>query len=322
MKMKGRTTLVILLLIFGGYAVFDHYQGKSQEEKKIQDSRIMTVNFEQVNEVLIEKDERVTHLKRDVDGWRMEVPLKDSADNEAVEDLVKQAFTETIIEVVKEGEGIDWKLYGLDKPLGTITFKTSDGQQNHYEISSVTNFEDNAFVRRDGENRVLLVNSIWQARTGKAEVAFRDRRFLRHKIAAVDEIKLKNSKGLVHLERQEGVWQILGKPDFKVDQNKVRSTLTTIADAKAAEILSDPKKGPATKELFTLNLVLDGKAWSGKVGQATDKKIFAKVSEPDFLMKLEPGAVDSLIEMTAEQFKEQPPEKPQFETEKLEKKEN
>ncbi|KYG61503.1 hypothetical protein AZI86_17495 [Bdellovibrio bacteriovorus] len=322
MKLKGRTILVLCLLVFGGYAAFDHFQGKLQEDKKMQDSRLMTLNFEQVNEVLIEKGDQKTELKRDVDGWRMEVPLKDSADSEAVDDLVKQAFTESIVEVVKEGEGIDWKLYGLDAPLGTITFKTTDGKQNRYEVSSITNFEDNAFLRRDGENRVLLVNSIWQARTGKAAMEFRDRRLLRHKIASVDEIKLQNAKGLVHLKRQEGVWVIPGKSDFKVDQNQVRSVLTAIADAKAAEILSDPKKGPAVKELFTLNLVLDAKPWAAKVGQAADKKIFAKVTEPDFLMKMEPGAVDNFIEMTIEQFKEKPPEKPQFETEKTQKKEN
>lgn len=318
MKLKGRTILGLCLLVFGGYAVFDHFQGKSQEDKKMQDSRLMTVDFEQVNEVLIEKGDQKTELKRDVDGWLMVVPLKDSADSEAVDDLVKQAYTETIIDVVKEGEGIDWKLYGLDAPLGTITFKTTDGKQNRYEVSSVTNFEDNAFVRRDGENRVLLVNSIWQARTGKASMEFRDRRLLRHKIASVDEIKLQNPKGLMHLKRQDGVWIVPGRPDFKVDQNQVRSALTAIADAKAAEILPDPKKSPSLKDLFTLNLVLNTKPWAAKVGQAADKKIYAKVTEPDFLMKMEPGALDNLIEMTTEQFKEKPPEKPQFEAEKKE----
>lgn len=320
MRLKGRTILVLCLLLFGGYALFDHFNDKKKAEVETQSSRLMTVNFEQVQEILIQNKEKIL-LKRDVDGWRLEEPLQDAADNDAIEDLVRQAYTESIISVVKEGEGIDWKLYGLDEPLGSILFKTTDNNQNEYQISALTNFESNAYARRDGENRVLLVNSIWQTRANRQVAELRDRRFLRHKIAAVDELKVQGAKDLFHLKREDGVWKLSGKPDFKVDQNKVRALLTAISDARAAEILNDPQSAPKLNTLFTMTLTMAEKTWTANVGQATDKKIYAKVTDPDLFLKMEPGALDNFIEIKAEAIQEKPPEAKALKAEELPKKE-
>lgn len=314
MKLKGRGILVACLLVFGGFAVYDYYREKSQENKTMEASRLMMVNFDQVEEVRLQRGTQQILLKRTVDGWQMEEPLRDQADNAAVEDLIKSSFTERIIDVAAEGPDVDWKMYGLDAPLGTVTFKASDGKQNVFEISSKLNFEDNVFARRDGENRVLVLNSVWQQRLLKPGVNFRDRRFFRHKIASVDDLQLKNKRGLVHLQRQEGQWLLLNRKDIKVDQNSVRSLLSSLAEAQAAEILEGPQKRPALKSLFTLDLRMDQKKWSAQVGQAADLGIFATVSEPAQVMKLEPGALDHLLTMTPEDLREKPAEKPAFQT--------
>ena len=49
MKLKGRTLLVLVLLLFGGYAVYDYMQDKKVEDKKLQDAQLMTINFDQVD---------------------------------------------------------------------------------------------------------------------------------------------------------------------------------------------------------------------------------------------------------------------------------
>lgn len=312
MKIKGRGILVLCLLLFGGFAVFDYYREKSKEESDMQASRLMLVNFDQVDEVRLQRGEQRVLLKRTIDGWLMEAPVKDNADSSAVEDLIKSSFTEKIIEVAKEGADIDWKMYGLDSPLGSVTFITTEGRKNVFEISGKLNFEDNVFARRDGEDRVLVLNSVWQQRLLKPGETFRDRRFFRHKMAAVDELQLKNKRGLVHLRRQEGRWFLVNRPEIKVDQNGVRSLLSSLAEAQASEILAGARKGPVLKSLFTLDLLLDQKKWNAQVGQASDLGIFATVSEPSQVMKLEPGALDHLLTMTPEDLREKPAENPSF----------
>lgn len=308
MKLKGRSLLVLALILFGGFAVYDYFQDKKKEGKTMEESRLLTVNFEQVDSFEIKKGEHKILLKRSVDGWELVEPLQDLADNTVADDFVKGAVPERIIEVAKEGSDINWSLYGLDKPLGMVTFKTSTGAQNVFEISERRNFEENVFARRDQENRVLVLNSVWQNRVNKTALDFRDRRFLRHKIASVDVLNLKNEKGLLALQRVDGKWQLSNKKDITLDQNKVRDLLTVIADAKAAEIFAD-KTLPVQKKLFTLDLALGDKKWSADVGQAKDLLIYAKVSEPPFQFKMEPGALDKLIKMTSEDLKEEPPKK-------------
>lgn len=317
MKIKGRGILVLCLLLFGGYAIYDYFQDQKKEEKNMEQARLLTVNFEQVDSFEIQKGNQKTRLKRTVDGWELVEPLQDLADNSVADDFVKNVVPERVIEVAKEGEDIDWAVYGLDKPLGTITFKTTAGAQNVFEISEKKNFEDNVFARRDQEAKVLVLNSVWQNRVNKTALDFRDRRFLRHKIASVDELKLKNAKGAWELKRVDGQWMVAGKKEFKLDQNKVREILTAISDAKAAEIFDSKAKLPNLKNLFTLELMISGKNWKAEVGQASDLLIYAKVSEPAFQLKMEAGALDKFIKMTLEDLKEQPPKMKEEETQAM-----
>lgn len=309
MKLKGRTILVLALLLFGGYAVYDYFHSKKTEEQKMEESRLLTVNFEQVDRFEVQKGDQKILLKRTVDGWELQEPLKDLADNTEADDFVKSAVPERILEVAKEGNDIDWALYGLDKPLGKITFTTSAGAQNIFEISEKKNFEENVFARRDQENKVLVINSAWQNRVNKTVLDFRDRRFLRHKIASVDGLKLQNEKGVIELKLGDGKWAAPSKKDLKLDQNKVRDLLSVIASAKAAEILEGKAKASVPKHLFTLDLSMADKKWRAEVRQAKDLLIYAQVSEPDFQMKMEAGALDKLIKMKLDDLKEEPPKK-------------
>ena len=297
MKHKGRWSLFICLVLLGGFTFFDYLQDQKKEETKMQDSRVMTLNYEQVNSFTIQKREQKIVLNRTTDGWDVLEPLKDQGDNTAADDFVKNVFPERVVDVAAEGEKIDWRLYGLDHPAGVITFKTTDGKSNVFEISEKRNFEDNVFVRRDKENKVLVVNSIWQTRLNKKVLDFRDRRVFKHKIASVDRVSVKNEHDTVDIQRVNGQWVSSGKKNFKIDQNKVRELLSLIADAKASEILEGENKPPVLKSLFTMDLKMETKFWRVEVGQAKDFGIFAKVIDRQENLKLESGALDKVISM-------------------------
>lgn len=308
MKLKGRTLLVLALLLFGSYAYYDFYKEKKTSEQKMEDSRLMMVPFDQVEKVEIQKQDEKIVLTRSVDGWAMQEPLKDTAANDEVEDYIKSLAMEKILDVAKEEMPIDWVLYGLDKPVAVITLTTTAGKSDTFEVSDKKNFEDNVFARRNKENRVLVLNSIWEKKTHKASIDFRDRRFFRHKIGSVDEIKLKNKVGLLHIKMVDGRWTAPTAQKIALDQNKVRDLLQAIADAKGAQYL-EKKDVPSMKALFTLDLVMEKKMWKAEVGQAKDFAIFAEVSDPEFIMKMEPGALDKLITADYKSLKSDAPPK-------------
>ncbi len=307
MKVKGRSILVAALLLFTGYAYYDFKRDQKLEEQRMSETRLMTVEFQQVDKVDINHNAKRILLQRSVDGWNLEHPLQEPADNSVVEDLIKNTAAERIIDVVKEGDEIDWALFGLDKPMGTVSFITSSGASDTFEISEKRNFEENAYARKNKENRLLLVNSIWQNKLQREVIEYRDRRFLKHSIASVDQLRLKNSSGRLHLARREGVWIAPDKADLKLDQNKVRELLQKIADAEATEFVEGGATAPQLKSLFDLELTMSDKTWQAEVGQAKDFAIFATISEPKRQMKLAPGALDNLIKLDLKNLQEEPP---------------
>jgi hypothetical protein len=259
------------------------------------------VDYDQVESIILEKSLIKINLKRSIDGWSLLEPLIDFADNVAVEDFLKGVATERIIDVAKEGANIDWSLFGLDHPEGKITFLTSGGQKQSFQISNRKNFEQNTFARRDDEQRVLVVSSNWQQRLEKTPLEFRDRRLLRHRIATIDTFKLENANGILQFKMKDGQWQDSSNLGVTLDQNKVREMLQSISDAKAEDFVQ--KARSSLKVLFSLELNLGGKLWKADIGQAQDLKIYAEVSEPNHLLKMEPGALDKFIHLKKEDFK-------------------
>lgn len=306
MKVKGRTLLVAALLLFGGYAYYDFKRDQRLEEQRMYETRLMTVEFQQVDKVEIIYGTRTILLQRTVDGWNLEQPLQEPADNTAVEDLIKNTAAERIIDVVKEGDDIDWALFGLDKPMGSVAFVTSAGVRDTFEISEKKNFEDNVYARKNKENRLLLINSIWQNKLQREVIEYRDRRFLKHSIASVDKINLKNSTGHLILERKEGQWGALDRADIKLDQNKVRELLQKISEAQATEFIEGGATAPQLKSLFDLELTMADKTWKANVGQAKDFSIYALVRESEKQMKLAPGALDDLIKLELKNLQVEP----------------
>ncbi|QDK46411.1 hypothetical protein DOM22_15175 [Bdellovibrio sp. ZAP7] len=301
-KIKGRGILVMCLLVFGGYALYDFLAQKKAEEAKTASAKLFTMNTDQIDVIEISKSNgESVILKRSVEGWNLEQPLKDSADDASADDLIKMTSSERVYDVVKEGEGIDWKAFGLEQPAGSVKFTNSAGLSTTLHISGKTNFENNPFARRDNENRVLVVNSSWTTRLEKPVGEFRDRRFLRHKMASIEYFRLKNKSGIVEINLKEGKWVDAGSKKVELDQQKVRQLFRDIADARAANYIDG--KMPTLNPLFTLNLKLGEQAWKAEVGQATDKRIYASVSEPKFQMLMGPGALDNLIDLKTEDLK-------------------
>lgn len=295
MKLKGRNVLILCLLVLGAYTAYDIWKDEQKEKKKLTETQLMTLNYEQIHKLSIKRPHDQVLLERDETGWKVKEPLQDSADSNDVEDFIKSMVTERIFDVAKEGD-IDWALYGLNTPIGTLTLETNTGATQSFTVAGKVNFEDKAFLRRDQEERVLLVNSLWQNRVRKTAIDFRQRRILRANLASVDEMKIKNKSGEIFLQRVDGHW-INGKNKKQtLDQNKVREFLTDFSEARADEIYDKSQaKNQTLKDLFSAELRMDDKKWSALIQQDKSFKIFALISEPSFFMRMEPGALDRFI---------------------------
>lgn len=297
-KVKGRSILLIAVALLGAYSFYDYHQQQKDMTQKKEVAKLLTLNADQIESIEMDKDGQKIFLVSTVDGWKITEPLQDWADSSYVEDDLKYAFASSVIDVVVEGKNINWALYGLDKPATKVIFKAHDGKSNTIDISAKKNFEGSVFARRDGENRVLTLPTSWREKFEASAEDFRDKRFLRHKIAMVQSFKVINEKGTVEVGQKDGHWILLTQANRLLDQEKVRNLLKVISDAKARQIMETPL--PKLKHLLTLQLQLDDKLWTADVGQAEDKFIFATISDPQFKMKMASGALDKLIKMRVE----------------------
>lgn len=313
--MKNRGVLVLLgaLVVLGGYLAWDLRSEKTAVEEKRQSLLIFPYPQDQVNEILIEnaKGGR-TRLVKTIDGWTLEEPLKDAADSGFTDDFLGKIMNEGYKEVAKEGDGIDWKVYGLDNPIGKLTVKTQTGQGRTLEMSAKQNFEENGIGRIAGENRVLIVPWSWSANVGRTALDFRDKRLLRYRIGSVERVELTNGQGTVVAESKDGKWSLPAHPEWELDQNRARELLSMINETRVADFLTEgsPLKTQLgdyglTKPAVRLKLKLKDKTWQADMGAVPKggKGVpgeFASVSDPAFLVRLDEGSLAKYERITAD----------------------
>jgi len=187
--MKKTTWFAVFVAVFVGVTYyFEFYQAGKEEMIKGEEAKIVSFPGDQIHQIEIENKSGKILLKRDADGWRLEEPLKDWADNQFVEDLVNGLVNEkTIDTIVGENEKLNWSVFGLDKDFAKLAFTNQQGNSILIQVSAKKNFEGNSFLRRGSENKVLVGTSQWVLRSQKSVLDFRDKRLFRGKLDRLKE---------------------------------------------------------------------------------------------------------------------------------------
>lgn len=308
-------TFVVVALAAYAY-FFDFKKSQQEASEKREQAELLKVNPDQVNDVIIEKPDAKIELKRDTDGWSLIEPFHDKADNEAVDIFISTATSESYTDIVKEGDEVNWALYGLDKPKAKITFVTSAGEKNSFEVSEKKNFEENSFIRRNGENRVLTASGTWYARAAKTPFDFRDKRLLRSQIAKVEGVLLTAGKDREELVSRDGVWINPQDKAKKLDQNKVRDILQSISDAQAQNFIlervptaAEQAKYRLDKPAAIIQLKTADKTWTAKVAQDPEHFYYVWTSEPALVLRFQPGSLAKILNLRASELIEKPVDK-------------
>ncbi|MBX2988933.1 MAG: DUF4340 domain-containing protein [Bdellovibrionaceae bacterium] len=302
----NRTLIVLLLLVgaLGGYLAYDLNAEKQEKSRLEQETTLFPFPPEHVTEVLIEKNAQPVKLVRGVDGWKVEAPLRDWADNGFTDDFVERNIKEKAASIVKEGENIDWKIYGLDQPLGMITFKTQSGESRRLEVSGKTDIDKNPFARFTGENRVYTVGTAWPVNIDRGALDFRDKRLFRGKVGGIDKLTVRNSWGTFDLGNKDGQWMSPGRPAWKLDQNRVREVMSMLMQTQAQSFATEKTPTAAEQKKFglhrpnaTLTAVMPEKKWTATLALGVDGGEYAWPSEPGGVLKMEAGTVRKFVDL-------------------------
>lgn len=279
--------IVVFVALFG--VLWDYDVRETKKEIKAEQSKVFQVTREGIVAIEIAYDSglgqfKTVQLQKEKQRWVLLQPVEDQTDIRGIEWFLDSLLREKSKEMVSEGKDIDWKIFGLEKPLGHIIIKSTEGVENKVTIGSVKAFDGHRYLRKNEEQEVLSVSSIWASLIMKKSSEFRKKKiFPYEKIESVMKITIRQGSKSISLSKDGELWKA-GGSSHKIDGSIVEQYLNKIKKLKISEFASKDKTDK--KELARFNLirpeltiVLGPKNWKIQIGRVKENTSYVIVSD-------------------------------------------
>ena len=319
MKKKKWIIFGGLTVFVVGYALFDFQNEKRKEEIKSEKSKVIAFHPEQINEIsILSKDVTKTtkeggevlsnkiKLVRTSEGWKIEEPIQEVADQSAIDEFIEGLTTEKAEDLNSQSTQIDWKVFGLDDPRGEIDIQNNLGEKTAILVASKKNYQGDSFLRRNQEAKVLLASSTWFSKIEKKPFDFRDHRLFKKSLALVTEINVQTAAEnfLLHFDKDK--WSSPSHEEWKLDQQKVRDFLEVLSgsvvegfEKESAPTLDEMKKWGLRSPRAVIRFKLkEGAVWEATLGRDHDLRNLVLISEPLSLVKISAVNAEKLADVS------------------------
>ena len=304
--MKRYRTVLLLFIILvglGGIATWDEWKTDKEEELKKTENKLVTIDTNKVTRIEyrsrgvdgaetgiapgsppIPGHEPVNLTLEKIDGvWRVVSPVGVLADAEAIASFIKTLDEYKFDRVVAEDRTQD-KGYGLVEPNRVIKLESPEGQVTIH-VGNKSAVDYHAYVRIEGQDRVLIGSQYILVATQKSLFDFRDKHVVKLAEGELVELTIKPTIGaLVQLSRVnvDSPWQMVKPEAMETDANQVRSLLGDLTRLKATEFVDRPG-AEFDQAMSKPNARILWKTSQGSVGQLVlsdvKGKLYARVGE-------------------------------------------
>lgn len=292
-KQLGLFAAVVALVV--GYALYDYRSEQRDTEKKSEEAKLFPFEKDGILGILIRGKRETVELIKDGEHWKVESPLKDAADDVAVDDFLNEAMDARAKDVVSQAP-TDLAVFGLDHPAGEISLSLS-GVQKVLEVSAKRNFEGDVYVKFKDQPQVMITSPVITARLDKKAFDYRDRRLFRGIASEIEEIHFQGPKGRFVVVSKDALWQAKDQPGLNLDQGKVRSFIEKLGDLRASDYLQPGVLDRNAKASIKL-VRNDHSLWTADFFISAQKIYSAKSSDPQQLIKLNPFEAEKVIDVT------------------------
>ncbi len=209
------------------------------------------VRFADADKVRLERGPRQAVFAR-VDGsWKLTEPLAGDAEQDDLDDFVNTLAKLRADELVAEKPSADdLKKFGLDRPEARYRLQEGDKEVLHLLIGAREKEGPRVYAKLAGRDLVFLLDP---KLSGQALGEFRPRKVWSTPLDAVqiETLRYHYAKNPFTLEKNDsGNWQMVGKPDLKLNTETVNETLAALANLKLTRYAVDKA---ADLRLFGLN---------------------------------------------------------------------
>ncbi|MDP2046853.1 MAG: DUF4340 domain-containing protein [Deltaproteobacteria bacterium] len=234
---------LILAVAYGGLRWGKERQMARDEEAK----KVFALKEGDLSDLsLVRGKDEVSLVKKD-QIWRLTAPVDTQADQTVVASLLT-----TLARLRMErdlGAEKDLKPFGLDKP-GLVVKFTAQGQPHQLAIGAKVPGDQNYYVLRDQDNRLLTISMGSKDSLDRQLLALRDKTLLPFVMGEVKGLKVKGPKTTVAFSKTgPQTWGWDGRPDFRVRGDRVEKLLRDLHIARAKNFLE-----PTPKKLTALDL--------------------------------------------------------------------
>ncbi len=244
--MRTRTPiilLIILLLLIGGI----YFLSKYQEKKKAGENLLVKLEHE-VNRVeLIRKDGADLVFKKEAGRWMMVKPKKVPADGYIlgrIADEVKELHYRRLVEESPQ----DLKKYGLKDPKAILkVWERGKTSPVVIKVGDKNPLNFNRYAQLEGDNRVVLLSSLFTDLLLKAPSQYRDKKIARFDESKVDRIEVSGKSSYVLVKKGED-WWLENPVKSMADNYKCEDLLYTLTGTDAKFFVKDEAEEKDIKE--------------------------------------------------------------------------
>ncbi len=299
MKTSYKTIIFALVTVaLTAYVYLFEYKS-SQDIDASNVKQILKFPADQINFIQVVKNDAKISLLKDQTGWKLNEPILEDADNEAVNDLLATLAAEKQVAIVKLTDSKftenDLSEFGLDKPLAVFNFRNNADVMEQVAVGSLKNFEGQSYLQIDSGSKIILGNSVWFAKAESQLIDYRDKRLFRENIAGIDRIKLSTLNESFELKKADGKW-VSSQHNYMLDQNQIRDILKKISDSRIETYVFEGEPSQTLlkeKELdsavVSIELFTDSSSWLAKMNvRKKDNSLYLLSDRPTYLAKVNP----------------------------------
>ncbi|MGI9115194.1 MAG: DUF4340 domain-containing protein [Chthoniobacterales bacterium] len=244
--MKLRTTLVLLALVvaIGAFIKFFESKRPNTEEATRQAGNVVNFERDKIDGIAIQNGEERVELKRVDKKWRMEAPVKDSADSTTIDSLLfdLEDWKKESTIPAKEIEGDKNKMaeFGVAKAKLRLKLRGQDAPPEIWFGNNAA-LEGRTYVRLENSKDVFIASQSIKTAISKKAEEFRDRRLTETVAAQVTRVALKTPAGEMEVQKQAEHWQIVKPLRARADDQKVNDLLAQITTSRIAQFIGDDR---------------------------------------------------------------------------------
>lgn len=304
--MKFRNTLILLgvVLALAIFVYIFEIRGPEDTDGKSKNlGESLSLEIGNINKIeLVYDDPNYDKIVCSVNSdrqWRIEQPLKASADQKAINRLIIDAISKNIHTSFKDTA--DLSEYGLEIPRVVATFHLKDGTSRTLMLGNTVPTGNRVYVKEKNSPEIFLVPANIVDNLTKFVSDLRNRRVIIIDKTSVQRMRMEYANGTnIGFEKKGTEWHLVEPIAAKADANAVEKIISELNNLRVDRFVAENPGDLSVYGLTQPQLRFVASSGDGEdkillVGDKKDGSMYAKTASGEAVFLIKSGMIDSLM---------------------------